>query len=117
MNKFVKGIILMLGIILAGIQTPPVVWASVLLATVLVGTGYYVKNYLMPSVTATGQLSWQDVLSTIILAVVAALSDSLSALVVNGVIVWALVGKTALTTAIAYVTTTYFSHVDNPPKP
>jgi hypothetical protein len=108
-SKFFKGILLMASVIFTALQTGNVVWISTILSAVLVGVGYYVKNYLLPSNSIEGSLTWRDILSGVLLAVVAGLSDSISSLIVNGVIVWPLLGKTVLTVTITYFTATFFS--------
>jgi hypothetical protein len=107
MTKFVKGLMMMAAVVFTAMQNPPVVWSVVIFTSVLVGAGYYVKNYMMQSSSNEGQLNFMDALSVVLLAVITALSDSLSSLVVNGVIVWSLVGKTVLSVVITYISTTY----------
>ena len=99
----------MASVIFTALQSGNVVWSSTILSAVLVGSGYYVKNYLLPSNSTEGSLTWRDILSGVLLAVIAGLSDSISSLVINGVIVWSLLGKTVLTVTITYFTTTFFS--------
>lgn len=117
MNKFVKGIALMIMVIFAALQTPPVIWASTIILAIVVGGGYFVKNYLLPSNSIAGQFNWRDVLSTLILAVLAAVGDSIGAIVVGGVISWALLGKTILYVVGTYFTTTFLMKNDPPITP
>lgn len=108
-NKFWKGIFLMLSVLVAAIQSENIVWTATLVTMVLVGGQYYIKNYLMPSTSDEGKVSWKDVLSTVLLAIIAGLSDSIGQFIVNGAIVWSIVGKTIMSVVITYFTTTFFA--------
>jgi hypothetical protein len=114
-SKLVKGLLLIAGVFFTALQNPPVVWAITIITAILIGGSYFVKNYLSPSVSPSGTLSWQDILSAVLLAIFAAVSNSLTSLVVNGVIIWSLLGKTVISVIITYITTTYFSGDVQPP--
>ena len=110
MTKFVKGLLLMAGVILTALQSSvPPVWAVTIITTVCVGIGYYVKNYYIPSTSVQGELNWGDILSGMILAIVAGVSNSLSELVISGIVVWGALFKIIGTVSITYLTTTFFS--------
>jgi hypothetical protein len=108
-SKLFKGILLIASVIFTALQTGNVVWASTIISAICVGAGYFVKNYLIPSDSTQGTLTWKDVLSGVLLTIVAAIGDSISSLVINGVILWSLLGKTVVSVAITYFTTTFFS--------
>jgi hypothetical protein len=108
-SKLFKGILLIASVIFTAFQNGNVVWASTIISAICVGASYFVKNYLMPSDSTQGTLTWKDILSGVLLSVVAAIGDSVSSLVINGVIAWSLLGKTVISVAITYFTTTFFS--------
>lgn len=110
-QKFVKGILLMAAVFFTAYQNPDFILASTLISMVCVGIGYYVKNYLMPSDSPGGLITWRDILSGLILTIVAAVGDSIGSLVVNGMVDWGALYKMALGVAITYFTTTFFSSV------
>lgn len=112
----------MASIIFAAIQAGSVVWPVVITTAVLSGIAYYVKNYLAPSGSGEGVLNWKDILSGLILAVVAGMSDSITQWITNDVIDWSLAAKTAGSLIVTYFVTTFFSGhklgiVDPPPPP
>lgn len=109
MNKFVKGILLVIGVFLTAIEAGNVVWPVTITTAVVVGVGYAVKNIWLPSVSADGKFDWQDIASAVILAVTVAIGDSIATLVTNGVMDWLLLGKTILSVVITYFTATYFA--------
>jgi len=108
-SKFVKGIILILGVFFTAYQNPPIIWTITIITAICVGGTYFVKNYFSPSVTPTGTLDWKDVLSALLLAIFTAVFNSLSSNFVSGVIIWSLLGKTVLSVVITYITTTFFA--------
>jgi len=108
-SKFVKGLLLMASIFFAAVQAGNVAWVSTIVSAILVGAGYYVKNYLSPSDSTSGTLSVKDIVSTLLLAVIAALSNSVSSLVVNGTIVWTVLGKEVISVVVTYLSTTFFN--------
>jgi len=64
---------------------------------------------LMPSDAPEGQLGWKEIVSALILAVVAAVSTSITDLVASGAVNWGLLLKTVGTAVLTYITTTFFS--------
>lgn len=109
-SKIVKGILLMLGPIFLALQTPETtIWAGVIITSLCLGIGYYVKNYLLPSDAPEGSLGWKEILSAVILAIVAAVSASITDLVASGAVNWGLLLKTVGTSVLTYLTTTFFS--------
>lgn len=108
-SKLVKGILLMLGPIFLALQSPDTVWAGVIITSICLGIGYFVKNYLMPSDAPEGQLGWKEIVSALILAVIAAVSASITDLVSSGTVNWGLLLKTVGTAVLTYITTTFFA--------
>jgi magnesium-transporting ATPase (P-type) len=108
-NKFWKGIFLMLSVLVAAIQSGQIVWAVTFVTMFLVGAQYYVKNYFLPSDSLEGSVNRKDVVSTILLAIIAGLSDTIGQFIVNGVIILPIVGKTVLSVIVTYFTTSFFS--------
>lgn len=102
----------MAGVIFAAIQTGNVVWASVIITTICVGATYYVKNYLVPSLSSNaseGQLGWKNILSAVILAVLTAIGDSVSNLVINGAVNWGLMWSTVISVVATYLGASLFT--------
>lgn len=110
-EKFVKGILLMISILATAYLDGNIIWAQTLLSMACVGIGYYVKNYFMPSDSQQGQFSLRDILSILILTIVATVGDSISGLVINGIIDWGALGKMALGVIFTYFTSTYYSGI------
>lgn len=108
-DKFVKGLLLMLSVIVVGMSKIPVVWAAVITTAICTGIPYYVKNYLMPSTSAQGQLNWKDALSAVILAVCASVSNSIADLVINGAIDFVALKNIVIGVLGTYLSTTYFT--------
>lgn len=109
MNKIVKGILLIVGVIFTAAQAGNVDWASTLISAICVGLGYFAKNVWFSSVSEDGVFDWRDIASALIIAIVTSVGQSVSTLVINGVVDWILLGKTVLAVVITYFTATYFS--------
>jgi hypothetical protein len=108
-SKIVKGILLMVSVIFAALQSGNVVWAATIITTLIVGIGYFVKNVIFPSVSDDNVFDWRDVVSTLILSALAAIEPIVGSLVTNGAVDWLLLGKTILTVVIIYFSTTFFA--------
>jgi hypothetical protein len=83
-NKIVKGLLLMASSIFVAIQAGDVVWGVTLLTAACIGVGYFTKNVFFPSVSEDGVFDWRDVASAAILAVVAAIGDSVGQIFQGG---------------------------------
>ncbi len=108
-SKFWKGIFLMFSVIYAAMQgTGEIMWTYTLSLAVLTGVAYYVKNYwIAQSVSVEGAWDWRDFMSGLVLAVVAALIDSLGSIIVGKVIYWHELGKLVLSVFGTYMLTTF----------
>lgn len=109
MNKIVKGFLLMLAVIFTALQGGNVVWAATIITAVCVGIGYFVKNIWFSSVSEDGVFDWRDIASALILAVVAAVSESIGQIVVGGIIEWGEMVKIIVAALFTYFSTTFFS--------
>lgn len=109
MNKIVKGLLLIVGVIFAALQSGDIVWPATLISAACVGLGYFAKNVWFPSVSDDGTFDWRDIASALILAVVTTISESISSLIINGAVDWMLLIKTVGTVVITYFTATFFA--------
>lgn len=107
-NKVVKGILLMLGVVFAAMQTGDVIWPAVIISAVAVGGGYFVKNIFFQSVSEDGVFDWRDVASALLLAVFATLGESINSFVIDNHLDWLLLIKTIGTVVMTYFSTTFF---------
>jgi hypothetical protein len=107
-TKFIKGLIVMAGVLIMAMQNQPIVWAVVIITTVCAGIGYYVKNYFMPSNSIEGELTLKDMISAIALAICVAVPNSIAEIVINGVIDWEAMLQVVIGVITPYLGTTYF---------
>jgi hypothetical protein len=112
-QKIVKGLLMALALIFTDYQNGEIVWAASILAASCVLVGYYAKNWWFPSVSEDGVMDWRDIASALIVAAVAAVSDSISSLVVDGQIIWLDLAKTVGAVVWTYIVGTYFSKAKN----
>ena len=99
----------MAGVVFSAYQTPPIVWATTIITMAVVGGSYFIKNYWVPSNSPQGTLSFVDALCGLTLAILAGIGNSISSLVVSGIVVWSLLLKTIITVGGTYLGATYFS--------
>jgi hypothetical protein len=108
-TKIVKGILLMIGVVFTAFQSGNIVWAATIITAVCLGLGYFAKNVWFPSVSDDGVFDWRDVVSALVLSIVATIGTMIGDLVVNDSVNWLLLAKTIVTVVITYFTATFFA--------
>lgn len=108
-NKIVKGLLMGLSVIFAAMQTGDIVWASVIITSICVMVGYWVKNWWFSSVSEDGVFDWRDIASALLLLVVASVPESISQIVIDGSIDLSQLMTVIGTVIFTYFTATFFS--------
>jgi hypothetical protein len=115
MTKFVKGLIMtLIGVIVAALNTTPVVWSVVivtLIGTALVYTG---KNAWFQSNSQQGKLELRDIFSALLIAAGTSVVSAVASIAGTGAIDWMLLLKTVSGVILSYLGTTVFT--GNPVK-
>lgn len=109
-QKFVKGILLILGVFLAAVQTGNVVWPVTIITAICLGGGYFVKNIWFQSASEDQVFDWRDVISAILLSIFATIGDSVGNYVVGNLVDITALLKTIGTIVLTYFGTTFFEN-------
>lgn len=104
--KFQKGLFIMLSVILAAMQTPPVIWAVTLTSAVLIGAGYYIKNFWHFSLSDSGKFNFRDFIGLALISIITALGNSIAQYVIGEHFNLQLFLITLRNVAIAYFSST-----------
>ena len=115
-TAFLKGLIMTLvGVVVVAFQTTPIVWS--MLVITLIGTAlvYVGKNALvfLQSPSAPNTLSWQNIVSGVIVAIGSAFVEGVATLAGTGIIDWVTIGKVALSVTLTYLGATLFAGPTN----
>jgi hypothetical protein len=116
-QQFFKGLFMLLfGIIVSQIGQTPIDWAFMGIAVVAALLPYLGKNFFLVFLTSqTGPegVSWQNVVSGVIIAVGTGLTEYFGQIVINHAIVWPVLWHTVIGITLTYITTTFFSPPNN----
>jgi hypothetical protein len=111
-TKVLKGLLMTLvGVAVVSLNETPVIW-SVMIVTML-GTAlvYVGKNAIVElhSISPEGELDWQNVISSLLIAVGTAVVSGAASLAGTGVIDWILLLKTVGGVSASYLGSTLFT--------
>jgi hypothetical protein len=114
-STFLKGLMMsVISVAVVYFSTVPVDYLFMLLAVISTILVYTAKNLVtvLSSTTPAGTLNFVNILSGLLLALGTGLLDAGAMFIVNGVILWGVIGKLSLSILFTYISTTWLS----PPK-
>jgi hypothetical protein len=114
-STFLKGLMMsIISVAVVYFSTVPVDYFFMILAVVSTILVYTAKNLVnvLSSTTPAGTLNFVNVLSGLLLALGTGLLDAGVTFLVNGVVLWGVIGKLSLSILFTYISTTWLA----PPK-
>jgi len=118
-QQFLKGLLMALvSVIVTFFSTTPVDYLLMALTAVCAVLTYVGKNLIdvLHSDSPVGSLSWINIVSALLVALGAGILEAASMIIVNGVILWPVLGKVVGSIVLTYVISTWFSPPYNTAK-
>jgi len=109
-QEFFKGLLMLLmAVLVSAFSQPPIDWGITIV--MLIGTAlvYIGKNIFLQSESPSGWLDWRDLVSGLIIAIGTGLTNYVAQIVTETVINWTTVWHVALSVALTYLASTFFT--------
>jgi hypothetical protein len=110
-QQFFKGLLMTLVAMLVSVITMPLNWILLGINTISTILSYFGKNLVpwLHSDSPAGQLSMINIVSGLCIALSTGILDGLGQYFINGVILWAVLGKLILGTMLTYIGGTIYT--------
>ena len=117
--QFWKGLLMtLMGIVVVYFSTTPIEWSIMIITLVGTALVYFGKNAFvaLKSRTKAGSLDLKNIISALLIAIGTGIIDAIGMIVIDGKIVWLLLGKIVLGVTFTYLGGTLLGGPNSPVK-